>query len=77
MTHKYSIMTHFLFLPHFFSLHAHALLRIGRAWTDRPEILARLVRIHRLLPAYKNLRVVVVGQRYKLFFSETKTSPQK
>ena len=73
-------MTHFLFLPHFFSLHAHALIRIGRVWTDgpsrtRPEILARLVRT--LLPAYKNLRVVVVGRRCKLFFSETKTSPQK
>ena len=75
MTHKYSFMTHFFFLPHFFSLHAHALLRIGRAWTDRPEILARLVRT--LLPAYKNLRVVVVGRRCKLFFSETKTSSQK
>ena len=75
MTHKYSFMTHFLFLPHFFSLHAHAILRIGRAWTDRPEILARLVRT--LLPAYKNLRVVVVGRRCKLFFSETKTSSQK
>ena len=32
-----SRMTHYLFLPHFFSLHAHALFYIGRVWPFEPS----------------------------------------